>query len=409
MSSAPTPGRFSREAYTSSPKNRLSAEGSDPTRQHLPRRSNFLPRVHSMFPSLSSVTACKPLHFITCCGCIILTCGFHLHPPVSVPGETRVSSTRTDMSIPGFFHLLTAVTAHHEAEEAGTEEEENPTKRRQDTDHTASGEGTNSSPASMAETEERRWEAVPPNIPVHEAEQAVAALRSERIEVLREYQKQRQQWLLSRAASGITGGPPPSPQEIAFRGKRQRHRRNGLVELLSDHDVDQLQEASITYEPVPPPLQEYMEMINKVRRDRLNVQVEPAVAALPHPSIAYTPFHKEMAKQKAIEKKFRVHYLTGEGKKFPFFHNPEDDCYWKTQSDGTVSCVPMYDLTDKPRHDPAITVAVDQTGEPLAGKRPSPCKVTVSRRAFWTRGCRLLYGSTERPVIESRLVAATPA
>ncbi|PHJ24760.1 transmembrane protein [Cystoisospora suis] len=316
-----------------------------------------------MFSSPSSAATRNLLRLVILCFGYVLLGSELRRTPLSDPGKTFRSRTTTNVSETGFFGLLPVVTAHQQAEETGTEENDSLLKRPQDLGLAEHGPPTpGSSLSSISEAERSRWEGVPPNIPVHEAEQAVAALRSQRIEALKEYQKQRQQWLVSRMVSGVTGGPSPSPQEMSFRGKRQRHRRNALVQLLSDHDVDQLQEASITYEPVSPPIQQYMDMINNVRQDRLNVQVEPAVAALPHPSIAYTPFHKEMAKQKSLEKKFRVHYLTGEGKKFPYFHNPEDDCYWKTHSDGTVSCVPMYDLTDKPRHDPAITVAIDQTG-----------------------------------------------
>ncbi|CBZ53394.1 conserved hypothetical protein [Neospora caninum Liverpool] len=225
-----------------------------------------------------------------------------------------------------------------------------------------------------------------------ESREAAATLNSSRYEELKDYQRRRNSWFVSRAASGLKGKAEPSKEELEFREKRRRYKNNNVVQFLADHDADRIQQESITYQSINPPVEQYMQMINSVRRDRFNIQVTPAPATLPHPSVAYTPFHKEISKQKNLEKKFRVHYMTGGGRKSNFFYNPEDDCYWKVQADGTVACVMARDLADKPHHDPTIAVAIDQTGmfdtlEEATAAISLQCSDFYLEKSTWTYYC----------------------
>ncbi|PFH38633.1 hypothetical protein BESB_009750 [Besnoitia besnoiti] len=238
--------------------------------------------------------------------------------------------------------------------------------------------------------------APPPGMHPWEAEQAVATLNSARYHELKDYERKKNDWFLSRVFSGLKGKPSPTEEERAFRDKRKRYRSNAFVHFMADHDTDQLQKSSITYGSLTQPVEQYMEMINKVRKDRLNIEVRPAPATLPDPSVAYTPFHREIAKQKSLEKMFRVHYMTGGGRKFHYFFNPEEDCYWKLQPDGIVACVPARELVEKPHHDPAIAVAVDQTGmfdtlEEAASAISLGCADFYLEKSTWSYYCIPAY------------------
>ncbi|KYF46140.1 hypothetical protein TGARI_231780 [Toxoplasma gondii ARI] len=232
----------------------------------------------------------------------------------------------------------------------------------------------------------------PSGVDFWEATETAATMNSARYEELKDYKRRRDDWFISKAASGLKRKEKPSREEIEFREKQSRYKKNNIVQFMADHDTDQLQQASITYQSINPPIEQYMQMINSARRDRVNIHVTPAPATLPDPSVAYTPFHKEIAKQKNLEKKFRVHYMTGGGRKSNFFYNLEDDCYWKVQADGTTDCVMAKELTDKPHHDPAISVAIDQTGmfdtlEEATAAISLQCTDFYLEKTTWTYYC----------------------